>query len=64
MLGLYRFAGFTGIIAVRRVERIFGRVGLSEIQKIVWLIPTGRIENVVVALVFVGEAGFGKRRCD
>ena len=40
----------TGIIAVGRVEGIVGRVGPCGVQRAVWCIATGRIEDVVVAL--------------
>ena len=49
-----------GIKAVGRVEGIVGRIGLCGVQGVVRRISTGRIEDVVVALVLLGEARIGK----
>ena len=53
-----------GIEAVRGVEGVVGRVGLCGVQRVVRCISTGRVEDVVVALVLLVEAGFGECWCD
>jgi hypothetical protein len=51
---------FDSLFAVQRVEGIVGRVDLSGVQRVVRYIATSWIENVVVALIFLGETGFGR----
>lgn len=54
----------TGIVVVRGVEGIVGRISLCGVQRVVRCVETGRAEDVVVAFVFLGEAGFGGCRGD
>ena len=37
---------------------------VDRIQRIIGTVLIERVEDIVVALVFLREAGFGKRRCD
>src|SRR5512141_861904 len=56
--------GVPWIIAVRGVEGIVGRVGLGWVQRVVRCRLTGRGEDIVVALILLGEAGVGECRRD
>ncbi|MEQ1626454.1 MAG: hypothetical protein ABL965_03590, partial [Nitrospira sp.] len=63
-VAIRRIDGVAGIKAVDRVEGIIRREDLRGIQRIVRRIPTGRIEDIVVALVLLREVLLSKGGSD
>ena len=52
------------MVLVGGIEGVVGRKGLRGIQRIVRYLFTGRIEDIVVALVLLGETLLGKGGSD
>jgi hypothetical protein len=62
-IGIRGVHRITGIKAVHWVEGIIRSEGLGRIQRIVRGILSGRIEDIVVARIFLVEAGISECRC-
>src|SRR5262249_15965750 len=58
---VHRIRGVAGIVLINRVQRILRIVGVDRIQRIIGTVLTEGVENIVVALVLLAEAWFGKR---
>ena len=58
------FSGILGIVLNDGIKRILRVVGGDRIQRIIGTVLIEWVEDIVVALLFVVEAGFGECRCD
>ena len=61
---VHRIRGVAGIILIERIQRILRIVGVDRIQRIIGTVLIEGVEDIRVALVFLGEACFGECRCD
>lgn len=56
--------GILRIVLVRRIERVVGTEPVGWIHRVPGIETVRRVEDVVVALVLLVEAGFGECWCD
>src|SRR5882672_6304177 len=64
VLGIELVEGIVGVARVVLVHRILWIVGVDRIQRIIGKVLVERMKDIVIALVLLRVAGFGKRRCD